>query len=99
MTIKQIQTPEGFFTVDSWNPAEQKYFSIDELPTAEEIAIRNAYIQAIDDINDILAVSSTPVIDTLPKAQGAIRQLIVGIQMLAEIEKKHLQYHKRGING
>lgn len=91
---KTIQTPSGFQIVDSWNPAEQIYFNEEELPTTEEIAIRDQYLQGIAWLDEIAAIDPNPVIDTLPKAQVAIRQIVVRIQQIALIEKKHLQFHK-----
>ncbi len=91
---KVIQNPTGFQVVDSFVLEDLQYFSPEELPTAEQMALRAAYLQALIDLQAILDTPNTPIIDTLPKAQIAIRQLIVACQQISDIEMKELKYHK-----
>lgn len=90
---KQIQSPAGFRTVDSF--IEPQYFNDEELPPPEQIIIRAAYTAALNDLKIIIASNQTPTIDSLPKAQVAIRELIGALVKLAVIQKKELEYHKK----
>lgn len=64
-----------------------EYFSAEELPTADEVAIRTAYQNAITDLTTIINYSNP-----------TTAQVIAAVKRIAEIEKLELQYHKRSIN-